>query len=303
MHSEVDQPRELDVIQRWMQAVITHPLGVDAGADSSVAMHEIAAGANQLEQVVLPSSQLDAAKRIEIYANAYYGRLIECLANEFPVLLKAVGEETFNEFAFGYLQAYPSRSYTLNRLSKYFAKYLDETRPDREGLAEGENPEVSWPDFMIDLARLEWSIGEVFDAEGVEGQPLLTSEDIALVPPDRWANAIVEPVCCLRLLAFQFPVNDYFTVARRAENSDSAPGMPAPERQYLALFRRDYIVRRHVITETQFDLLTALQSGESLGVAIETAAERTTMSHAELASSLRAWFEKWTAAGLIHRVK
>ena len=163
-----DQPRNLDVIQRWMQAVITHPMGVEAGADSDEATSEIDAGSLRLDQVIHPSSRLGVSDRIRVYADAYYGRLIECLANEFPILAHAVGEETFNEFAFEYLQQYPSQSYTLNVLGSRFADFLERTRPDRDAddLAENPNeqPPVDWPDFMIGLATFRTYINVIIVA-------------------------------------------------------------------------------------------------------------------------------------------
>ena len=59
--------------------------------------------------------------RLAIYRGPITPRLLECLQAEFPVLATALGEELFNEFAFAYLQAYPSRSYTLDHLGRDFA--------------------------------------------------------------------------------------------------------------------------------------------------------------------------------------
>ena len=91
-----------------MHAVITHPEGVAAGLDSQEARSEIDVVASQVEQVVDPSKRRTSIERIEVYANAYYARLLECLRDEFPALFHAVGEEVFDGLAFGYLQAYPS---------------------------------------------------------------------------------------------------------------------------------------------------------------------------------------------------
>ena len=77
------------------------------------------------------SKRRTSVERLEVYANAYYARLLECLRDEFPALLHAVGEEVFDGLAFGYLQAYPSTSYTLSNLSRNFARFLEETRPPR----------------------------------------------------------------------------------------------------------------------------------------------------------------------------
>ena len=194
----MSQVPRLDQIQRWLQAVIMHPEGVSAGIDSPEARSEIDVPADKVEQVVDPSRNRTSVERLEVYANAYYARLLECLRDEFPALLHAVGEEVFDELGFAYLQAYPSTSYTLSRLSRNFAQFLEETRPRDE---EEEGP--SWPDFMIDLARLERTYGEIFDGPGTERLKLLRADEIQRIRPDEWPAARLVPVPCMRLLALR----------------------------------------------------------------------------------------------------
>lgn len=179
-------PRALDVVQRWFQAVVTHRGGVADGAESQEAQGLIRLNRGELEAVVCRSRNLTAAERLSIYANAYYSRLLECLGEAFPILKKALGEEVFTDFAFEYLQSYPSRSYTLDHLGESFPRFLAETRPEDEPGA------VSWPDFLIDLATLEWTIAKVFDGPGVEGRTVLKPGDLRPFPriasPGRSSN-------------------------------------------------------------------------------------------------------------------
>src|SRR5580698_11091876 len=125
----MSQLPRLDQIQRWLQAVIMHPDGVNAGIQSPEARSEVNVSPDQIEQVVTRSQRRTSVERLEVYANAYYARLLECLRDEYPALFHAAGEEVFDGLAFGYLQAYPSQSYTLGELSRRFAQYLEETRP------------------------------------------------------------------------------------------------------------------------------------------------------------------------------
>src|SRR6185295_8797591 len=74
------------------------------------------AASDAVEQIVTRSSSLSAFERLAIYRHAYLARLQECLRVEYPVLLLTLGEELFALFTNAYLQQYPSRSYTLNRL-------------------------------------------------------------------------------------------------------------------------------------------------------------------------------------------
>ena len=52
-------------------------------------------------------------------------------AEEFPVLKHALGEEVFDAFAVGYLQQYPSRSYTLFQLAANFPNTSLKPAPTR----------------------------------------------------------------------------------------------------------------------------------------------------------------------------
>lgn len=289
----------LEKVQRWMQSVIMHPDGVAAGLDSEAARKHIDVPAEQVEQVISPSQALSSVERLSIYANAYYARLLECLGEEFPVIKQTLGEETFEAFAFGYLQSYPSRSYTLNRLGANFAAFLAETRPAASDSTEEEDPlGKDWPDFLVDLATLEWTFSLVFDGPGVEREPLLEATELRNIGVDRWPNARLETVPCLKLLALRFPVNAYYTAARKGE----LPPLPEQARNWLAVNRREYIVRRHEISEPQFVLLTALVEGQTIGAAIERVLELPDANVDALAGQLRTWFHDWAAEGFFRRI-
>ncbi len=279
--------QQIEPLLAWMQAVITHPDGVEAGASSPEAQRCLDVPPGELEKVVLPSRAQTASERLAIYHNAYFTRLIECLREEFPVLTRALGRDVFDAFAFDYLQRHPSRSYTLSRLGEHFARHLEETRP-----AEG-----AWPDFLIDLAAFEWAVNEVFDGPGVEGERLLGADELRSVPAARWPEARLVPVPCLRLLRLGYPVHRYHAALRRKKRARP----PEPAETFLALTRRDYVVRHHELSRPQYELLGALVAGAPLARAIAQAAEATTGE--EELGALGDWFRDWSAAGLFRAVQ
>lgn len=284
-----------------MQAVITHAGGVQAGIESEDAQREIDLCPASVESVVGRSQQRTAIERLEVYGNAYYARLLACLRELFPVLVHALGENVFDQFALDYLQHYPSRSYTLGRLADNFVAFLEETRPDwKEDEQAGDAAQApDWPDFLIDLARLEWNIDQVFDGPGLEGQQRLSPSQLANIDPAVWPQARLVPAPCLRLLRFQYPVNDYFTAVRAGDD----PSLPGAAPQWVALTRRDYIVRRVELSQRQFELLDRLCSGAAVEEAITRVADE--IDDRELdafAQSLTAWFRTWAAADFFHRV-
>ena len=289
-----DERHDLGQIQRWMQTVIMHPGGVLNGAASAEAQQHLAIDPTDIEQIISRSRALDSVDRLEIYARAYYARLLECMRAEFPVLAKAVSEDLFDEFAIGYLERYPSESYTLNHLGARFAQHLAETRPPAT-----EDDDDSWPDFLVDLARLEWTFNEVFDGPGVENQKLLASEDLAAVPADQWASARLEAVPCLRLVELSYPVHMYY----RAIREDQDPPPPEPATTLLAITRRDYVVRHYELERPQHVLLGAILDGKPLAEAIESAAAVATGELDEFAALLQDWFRRWSGEGFFSAVK
>ena len=289
----------LDVVQQWFQAVVTHPAGVAAGVGSPAAQGLVRLDRGALEQLVRRSRRLTAEQRLGIYANAYYARLLECLRDGFPVLAGVLGVEAFDSFAFDYLQRYPSRSYTLDRLAESFPRFLEETRPDRDpSTRDGAPP--SWPDFLIDLATLELAIAGVFDGPGAEGEPLLAPADLlGLRAGGGFAATRLVPVPCLRLLRFRYPVNAFYTVARQAlaAAEPRLGDFPDPAAEDVALSRTDFVVRRYSLTPFEAAVLAALAGGKAVGEAIAGAAASSELSDDELAAQLDTAFRRWTAAG------
>ena len=267
-----------------MQAVLMHPDGVEGGLGSPEAREEIDVGPADLERVVTRSRALSAADRLGVYCNAYYARLLECLREEFTVLVQVLGRELFDEFAFGYLQAYPSRSYTLNHLGANFPRYLAETCPADE--------DPGWAAFLIDLATLERLYGEVFDGPGSEGRQRMPVDRLSAIPRDAWASVRLIPKVELRLVELHSPVHEYISGVRRKED----PTIPSPAETLLAVHRRDYVVRRHLLTRPQFVLLDAIVTGATVGDAIGKAAEQVD-DEIGFASELGNWFRDWAAEG------
>lgn len=291
-------PIELARIQRWMQSVITHPDGIEAAIASEQARSEIDVDPQDVESVITRSRALTSIERLQVYGNAYYARLLECLREEFPALVHAVGEETFSGFAFGYLQQYPSTSYTLANLGREFPRYLSETRP----ATAKPDGEPDWADFLIDLARLERTYAEVFDGPGGEDGQLLQPGDLAGISPERWTQARLVPVESLRLLELSFPVHEYATAVRK---QDEQPAVPQPSPTYLVVGRRNYIVRRQAVTLPEFTVLQAIAAGRRVEEAIEALANALPddANLEFLASDLQRWFRNWAAAGYFRQVE
>jgi hypothetical protein len=275
---------DLEILQRWMQAVITHPEGVEFGIASAPAQRLIDVTSERSDSVVRPSQAMSGLERLAIYQRAYFARLLECLRDSYRVVLRAVGEEAFDEFAVDYLRRFPSRSYTLNDLGAEFPEYLRQSRPETD-------PEDTWPDFVVDLATLECLYNQVFDGPGVEGEPALSADTLQTLPLEAETAVDLKPAPCLHLLELRFPVHEYYSAVRRGDEAS----FPEPSETLLAVTRRDYKIRRSELSRPQFALLSALLQGDSLESAIEAGTEAA-RDLDRYAADLATWFRDWTAA-------
>ena len=283
---------DLQQIQGWIQSVIMNPAGVLDGIESADAQRHIDVVPANVETVIERSSHQTSLERLQIYSGAYYARLLECLRAEFPVLTQALGGELFDEFAVEYLQRYPPRSYTLNELGANFAEFLAETRP------KSATEDNSWLDFLVDLARLEWAFSEVFDGPGAENHPLLGPEQLRSLSVELWPAAHLVPVPCLRILQLDFPVQNYYREVRDGES----PVPPDREPTWLAISRRNFVVRHIPLAPPEATILAAILAGATVGEALEQAPLADDVDR--FAADVQRWFHKWTAErfylGLAH---
>ena len=267
----------LDRVQRWMQAVIVHPGTVEDGIRSPAAAELLPAAA--LEDVVLPSARLTATERVGIYHGMYLGRMIEALESDYPALQRLLGAEGFTDLVRDYVQAHPSRSYTLNRLGDHFPEFV------------AKAPGLRRRGFAHDLARLERAMSQVFDEEET---PALTPEAIAAVPPAAWEEARLDPIAAFRLLVVRYPVNAYVDALYR-----EGPAAPQRGRREggVAVYRRMYGVYRLELDPPAYALLAALAAGATIGEAVGGGASASVGTE-----DLFRWFREWVAAGIFRAV-
>lgn len=265
-----------------MQSVIEHP-GSDTEAWNSEQATEVLS-AGDAATAVLPSKTLTAAERIAIYRRMFYLRMTESMQIDYPGILTALGEREFNRIVTEeYVRQYPSRSYTLNHLGKYFPEFIEaSTIPEKE--------------FLSDLARLELSITEIMDADE---SPILTHEMIAAIPPDQWNAAVLIPVAAIRIMEFCFSVAEYLDAV-----NDDRPAPPVRKvPTFVVVYRREYKTYWKSVTEAEFRILTALMSGKTLARSIDMLAYSTHNDPAAAQEDLFRWFGEWVTDGFFSRIQ
>jgi len=258
-------------LQEWMQAVVTHPSDVYEAADAG----EIAVG-----DVILPSRTLQPIQRVGIYHGMYMLRMIEALAVDYAALAEFVGEHAFEHLVRDYVQQFPSRSYTLNRLGDSLPEFIAASSLKRKT-------------FLRDLAKLELAMTHVFDEAEAEALP---ADAIASIAPERIADARIVPIRALRLLSLDYDANEAFQAFR-----DERPMKPRRQKTWLAVHRRDYGVYRMPLAREAFAFLESLVNGETIGDAIDSFHRRFRRFPEQ--NELFTWFRDWSAAGLFTAIE
>jgi hypothetical protein len=268
----------LSQLQRRLRKLLAAPEGVAA------ALRE--AGdptAASLAGFVVSDAILAALPRLEVYANAYFLRILDALKDDFGALAAALGPEGIHDVVTAYLLAHPPRHPSLrhagNRLSAFLA---DDPRaaPFRR----------RWP-WCADLARLETALQDAFDAPDA---PALGRERLATLAPDAWPALRLRVQPCVRVLRLAWPVAALYT----AWESDASQTPPAaPEANCVLVWRRDESVRWRALESLEAELLESTQAGARFEALCEIAA--TARGEAAAPALVAGLLGRWVETGLL----
>ncbi len=219
--------------QEWMQAVVTHPQGVQKGALSTTMDGKL----REIESLISPSKSLSSQQRIGIYNSSYFARLLECFQSEYNGLLNALGAELFEHLTWSFLQLYPSTSYTLNKLGELFPTFLKNSLEEN---LQGESPDW-WQLFILDMALYERKYVEVFHGDGHEN---IISDDVFGVEPLKLSPSVA-------LLELQFPISECIGEFRENETNS----FPVQEKTYCVFSRQNYRIKVHTVDFEEWEAL------------------------------------------------
>jgi hypothetical protein len=257
-------------------------------------------GIDEADQRLTAGPKLGARERLEVYRRGYRARLLECLADDYPVLKHALGEEAFDALGGAYIARFPSTAPNLNDYGRHMAALC----------AEGGRA------FEADLARLEWAIVEVIHAPVA---PPLTMDRLAVIPLEAWGGARLVASRAVRVLRHEHPVNDFFQAVRDGRAASvpereasfssgsalcerAAPassfGSALSERAApaTAVYRSGVTVWRMGLTPPMAAVLEALLAGAMLEPSLTHAA-------GEPPDRVMASFREWIAGGLFVDVR
>jgi hypothetical protein len=157
---------------------------------------------------IVDAPPLRASDRLAIYRNAYQIRLIDALHDTYPVLHGLLGDEAWLALGEAYVAAHPSVFRSIRWYGRELADFM-----------------ARWPPYddapiLSEVARLEWTLAEVFDAKDADA---LQRAALAAVDPAAWGGLTFAFHPSLRRLEFSWNT----AAVWKAMSRDETP--PGPE--------------------------------------------------------------------------
>jgi hypothetical protein len=146
-----------------------------------------------LETMVRGDERLSALRRLEIYVDAYFYRLLDCLKEDFPATAAVIGDPAFEDLIRAYLTRHPPTEPSIFYAGRHLADFLAD-----HGLRQ------RWP-FLAELARLERTLIEVLHSPDA---PVLSASEMNSFYPEDWSALRLHSHPVLRLLDCRWRVND-----------------------------------------------------------------------------------------------
>jgi hypothetical protein len=240
----------------------------------SLASREARSQMRDAGEVFVGTPRLDAASRMEIYADMFVWRQIDVLREDFPKLVALMGDEEFYALGEAYVRAHPSEHYSLSKFGRHLALFLQE-RP------------LGRPD-LSDMAALEWARAEVFEEAVV---PVASPECLRSLARADFANQRLLVVPAMRLLRLQ---HDVLETWRRIEDG-AAVSMPRRSVTFAAVWRKEFDIFHVRLEAEEAGALERAMAGETIGVVCEAFGNRPDAVDAAL-RAVGSWFaEGWIA--------
>jgi hypothetical protein len=274
-------------LQHQMAAAVMRPLTKNETMRRRSADGESVA--SEAESFIKPNDRLTSFERLEIYNRQYWFRVFSSFEEDFPGVKAIVGARRFDRLMRAYLEANPSRSFTLRNLGSSLVKWLT------------DNPQYSAPhtEAAIAMASLEWAHTEAFDNAKLTP---LTPETIAALTDD--SRLTLQPF--VRLLAAPYAVDDALIAIKddtHASGTQSSNAVsihivrrtrsrrPRKQQIYLAVHRHEDTVYYKRLSLEDYQLLRAFANSSTLSDAIDAAFVGSTLSEEERPLQIQSSFQ------------
>src|SRR5713101_1241649 len=232
------------------------------------------------EGLVRGNQRLSAIERVNIYANAYFYRLLDCLCEEFPATFAVLGSDNFAALVRDYLLACPPTEPSIFYAGRHLSGFLR------------DHPLTQRWTFIIELVRLERTIVDVFQAADAS---TLSDEAMRAIPSQQWPELRLLTHPAVEIVHNEWRVTDVLS----AVESGRQWSEPAHQKATVIVWRQDAQVYYRDLEDVEARALALLSEGVSFAAICEViAALATGPDHVALIGRLLA---RWLGDGIIVR--
>ncbi|CUJ11477.1 HvfC/BufC N-terminal domain-containing protein [Cognatishimia activa] len=194
-----------------------------------------------------------AGRRFSVYRNNVAVSLTEALETGFPVIAKLLGEENFKPIAGVFLRQSPPPLPVMMHYGAAFPEFL-RNFPPLKNLG-----------YLGDVAEVELALRRSYHAEDATGVP---GDALAKIAPEALPNVTLTLAPSMNVVRSHWPIYDIW-----AFNTYENHPKPEARAQNVVVMRPEFDPAPHPLPAGGATFISALQKGESLGQAADTAAE------------------------------
>lgn len=194
-----------------------------------------------------------AGQRFSVYRNNVAVSLTEALETGFPVIAKLLGEANFKPIAGLYLRQSPPDVPVMMHYGATFPQFLQDFQP------------LQHLGYLADVARVELALRRSYHAADATGVP---GDALAQIAPEALPNVQLTLAPSLEIVRSHWPIYDIW-----AFNTYDNHPKPEARAQNVVVMRPEFDPVPHPLPAGGATFISAIQKGETLGQAAETAAE------------------------------
>ncbi|MGZ3732825.1 MAG: HvfC/BufC N-terminal domain-containing protein [Parachlamydiaceae bacterium] len=275
-------PGKLKNTQLWFASIITQKIDENSRlplhSPSGVLLEE------EARDYIKPSPTLTPARRIELYGQQYWWRLLNILHETYPLVTRLFGYYEFNyTLGIPYLHAYPPNTWSLNALGDHFVEWIR---------AEYHNNDKK---LVQSAAELDLGHHNCFITKRLKA---LRAED--LPNPTDFSSLLTRPLYlhpCMQLFQFDFDLLSY-----RLEFLKEEPeywmehDFPVLDhtKTNLVIFRNTHNhIAWNTISEAEIKLLACFGKGSTINDACDWLEQQETAIFEEAEEHLHVWLQSW----------
>lgn len=201
-------------------------------------------GPRDLEAIVVGDGRASAVERLDVYANMYFFRIRDVLAEYFPKLAATMGGAGFHDLVTDYLQTHPSGHPSLRHVGQALPAFV------------ASSARAVGRPWLGELAALEWARLDVFDRADVAP---LSGEALAALAPEAFGDLGLRLVAASEVVPAPHAVEETWRAIERG-GALVEPGLAEPAGPLL-VWRRGVAVLHRRLDLVEAAALAGLRGG------------------------------------------